>query len=304
MTTTAFQSEIRNPKSAFAKLQLFAADIKISHTLFAMPFALLSAFLAAGGVPRVGILLLIFGCMVTARTVAMAANRLLDAKLDAINPRTARRAIPSGALSTGFYKTVLVACAIAFIGFTAGFWLQYNNPWPLILAVPVLSYISCYPLLKRFTRLCHYYLGGALALAPVCAWIAVNGDLAIPPLIIAAAVLTWTAGFDIIYACQDYESDLATGTFSVPAKIGIRSALWVARVTHVVSFSCLLALVAFTTPLGPIYLTGVALAGLLLIIEHALVKPHDLSKVNLAFFTVNGLFSLLLGTLGIVDVLI
>jgi 4-hydroxybenzoate polyprenyltransferase len=304
MTSTLSHSEIRVPHSAIGKLRLFAADIKISHTLFAMPFAILSAFLAAGGVPHAGVLLLILGCMVTARTVAMAANRLLDAKIDAINPRTARRAIPSGALSFRFYATMLIVCATAFVLFTGGFWLEYNNPWPLILSLPVLAYISCYPLLKRFTRLCHYYLGGALALAPVCAWIAVRGDIAIPPLIIAAAVLTWTAGFDIIYACQDYESDRATGTFSIPAKIGIGRALWVARITHLIAWGLLFFLVTTSPLLGSLYLVGVALAAILLIIEHSLVRPTDLSKVNLAFFTINGIFSLLLGTLGVIDVLI
>src|SRR5207248_6415529 len=146
---------------------------------------------------KIGVLGLILACMVTARTVAMAANRLLDAKLDAINPRTARRAIPAGILSRGFYVAALVVCAAAFIASCGGFYYFYKNPWPLVLALPVLGYVSAYPLLKRFTRLCHYYLGGALALAPVCAWIAVSGTIGLPPLLMAGAVLMWTAGFDI-----------------------------------------------------------------------------------------------------------
>src|SRR4051812_45262199 len=206
-----------------------------------MPFALLSTFLAAhqrwNGLPKWGQLGLILICMVTARTVAMASNRLLDAKLDAKNPRTARRAIPSGALSRGFVGSALTLCAIAFIAATSLIGIFYSNWLPLILSIPVLAFLASYPLLKRFTRLCHYYLGTALALAPVCAWIAIAGTIALPPLLMALAVLSWTAGFDIIYACQDYQSDLETGVISVPAKVGIAKALWIARLTHVFSLS-------------------------------------------------------------------
>ena len=305
--TTASASDpavAASPPSLPAKLSMFARDIKISHTVFALPFALLSTFLAAGGVPAPGKLLLILVCMVTARTVAMAANRLLDARLDALNPRTAARAIPSGKLSASFYAAVLAACGLAFVGATAGFWFAYANPLPLILSLPVLLFLCGYPLLKRFTRLCHYYLGAALALAPVCAWIAVTGSLAPPPLWMAAAVLCWTAGFDIIYACQDYQSDLQCGVFSVPAKIGVGPALWVSKLTHVVGVAMLVALGLSSAHLGALYFTGVAAAILLLVVEHGLVKPNDLSKVNLAFFTFNGIISLLLGTLGVVDVFV
>jgi 4-hydroxybenzoate polyprenyltransferase len=285
------------------RLQLFARDIKITHTIFAFPWAVLATFLAAGGSPRATQIVLIFGCMITARTVAMASNRLLDAKLDALNPRTAKRAIPGGALSVRFYLAILLACATAFILLTSGFWLLTSNPWPLILSLPVLLFISAYPLLKRFTRTCHYYLGAALALAPICAYLAIAGRLDWPPVIMAAAVLCWTAGFDIIYACQDYQSDLETGVFSVPAKIGIGPALWVARLTHAAA-AALLILLGFSTPsFSTLYFTGAAIAIALLIIEHALVRPTDLSKVGLAFFTINGIISLLVGTLGVIDVL-
>ena len=183
-------------------------------------------------------------------------------------------------------------------GFSISNWL------PLILSVPVLAFLGAYPLLKRFTRLCHYYLGAALALAPVCAWIAIAGNLALPPILMALAVLSWTAGFDIIYACQDYQSDLETGVVSVPAKVGISKALWISRVTHVFSLS-MLVLLGFAAPeLGKLYFVGVACAGVLMLIEHSLVKPNDLSKVGLAFFTVNGIISVLIGTLGIIDVLL
>jgi 4-hydroxybenzoate polyprenyltransferase len=284
------------------KLVLFARDIKLSHTIFAMPFALLSTFLAANGWPKWGQLGLILICMVAARTVAMAANRLLDAELDAKNPRTARRAIPSGALSRTFVMSILTLCAIAFIGSTALFGFFYRNWLPLILSVPVLLFLASYPLLKRFTRLCHYYLGAALALAPVCAWIAIAGNVRLAPILMALAVLSWTAGFDIIYACQDYQSDLETGVVSVPAKVGIGKALWISRLTHVFSLF-MLVLLGITTPqLGILYFIGVGCAGVLMLIEHSLVKPTDLSKVGLAFFTVNGIISVLVGTLGIIDV--
>jgi len=303
MTAASVHSAIRDPQSAIDKLRLFAADIKISHTLFAMPFALFAAFLAADGAPQWGLLLLIVGCMVTARTVAMSANRLLDTRLDGINPRTAGRAIPSGRLSKSYFLAIFIFCGVAFWILTVGFWVFYYNRWPALLAPLVLAYVAAYPYMKRFTRFCHYYLGGALALAPVCAWIAVRGDVAIQAFIIAGAVLMWTAGFDIIYACQDYESDRTTGTFSIPAKLGIRGALWVSRLTHLIAWGLLLLLGFTSSLLGPIYLAGVALAGGLLIVEHSLVKANDLSKVNLAFFTINGCFSLLLGALGILDVL-
>ncbi len=288
------------------KCRAFARDIKISHTLFALPWALLATFLAARPLPhhlpyagQIGLILL---CMVTARTVAMAMNRLLDARLDALNPRTQGRAIPAGRLSRGFVGGMIALCGAGFVAGTLGFWFFYANPWPPILALPVLAFLSAYPLLKRFTRLCHYYLGVALALAPLCAWLAIRGTVDWPPLIMFAAVLSWTAGFDILYACQDYDSDRQTGVFSVPAKVGIHRALWIARLTHVVSAAMIVLLGVASPVLGTLYFIGAALAVLLLIIEHRLVKPTDLSKLNLAFFTLNGVLSVLLATLGILDI--
>lgn len=291
------------PSSLAARLSVFAADIKIGHTVFALPFALLSTVLAAGGWPKIGQLLLILACMVTARTVAMAANRLLDAELDAKNPRTARRAIPSGALTRAFYWTITLLCITGFVAATAGFRVLYHNPWPLRLSLPVLAMLSAYPLLKRFSRFCHYYLGACLAIAPVCAWVAIRGSINPPPFWMFGAVLLWTAGFDIIYACQDYESDLACGVFSVPARVGIKKALWISRFTHAACVGMLIGLGLSTPALGTLYFIGVAAAVGLLLTEHSLVRADDLSKVNLAFFTVNGIISLLLGTLGIIDVL-
>jgi 4-hydroxybenzoate polyprenyltransferase len=289
-----------------ARLRAFADDIKLHHTIFALPFALLSAFLAAGGWPSIGKVLLILACMFTARTFAMAINRVLDARLDALNPRTARRAIPSGRVSWQFFAGIAAFCAAAFILAAAGFYFAYFNPWPVLLAVPVLAFVAAYPLLKRFTRICHYYLGICLALAPICAWIAIAGTIAVggAPVWMAAAVVCWTAGFDILYACQDYQSDIAEGVHSIPARLGIPAALWVSRATHVMCIGMLLALWRSATPrLGGLYLVGVGIAAMLLLIEHLLVKPSDLSKVNLSFFTINGIISLVLGTLGIVNVL-
>jgi 4-hydroxybenzoate polyprenyltransferase len=284
------------------QLSTFAGDIKLHHTVFALPFALLSMVLAARGLPHWGIVGMILICMVTARTLAMAVNRLLDAKLDAENPRTVRRAIPAGALSRRFYIVTSALCVAIFVAATAMFFVAYHNPWPLALSIPVLAFLSAYPLLKRFTRLCHYWLGAALALAPACAWIAVRGTIAPPPLIMASAVLFWTAGFDIIYACQDYETDVRQGLFSVPSKIGIRRALIVARLTHAIAAAALI-LLGFSSPyFGWIYFSGVGLAITLLIIEHALVSEKNLSKIGVAFFTLNGVLSITLSTLGILDV--
>jgi 4-hydroxybenzoate polyprenyltransferase len=194
-------------------------------------------------------------------------------------------------------------CVLAFIASTAGFLLVYHNPWPLFLAVPVLVYLCAYPLLKRFTQLCHYYLGLALGLAPVCAWVAIRGDIAAPPLWMMGAVLCWTAGFDIVYACQDYKNDLVHGVFSVPSRFGIGKALWIARFTHVLAIAMLIALAIFCAQLGIFFRIGIGIAGLLLVVEHSLVRADDLSKVGLAFFTINGIISGVLGTLGIIDVL-
>ena len=268
-----------------------------------MPFALLSTFLAPGGWPRWGQIGLIILCMVAARTTAMAANRLFDAKLDSANPRTKGRAIPGGKLSATYVRTAALLSAVLFIAATSLFKICYHNPWPLYLSLPVILYLSAYPFLKRFTSLCHYYLGFALALAPICAWIAIRGSLQMPPIWMALAVTSWTAGFDIIYACQDYQSDVEQGIFSVPSRIGIPAALWVSRMTHLFSFAMLLQIgLSAHTQLRLFYFIGVGIAGLLLLIEHYLVRPNDLSKVGLAFFTINGFISLILGILGIIDI--
>lgn len=292
------------PAPLRARLAAFAADIKIAHTVFALPWALLATFLAANGIPRLSTLALILLCMITARTVAMAMNRLLDAGLDALNPRTRARALPSGQLSRPFVIALTALSATAFIITTAGFWWLDGNRLPLLLSVPVLAFLCAYPLLKRFTRLCHYYLGAALALAPLCAWVAVRGRIDLPPLLMAGAVILWTAGFDILYACQDFDHDHQTGIFSIPAKVGIPAALFLARLTHAASWVFMLLLWHTTGQFGMLFLLAVSLAGLLLIIENTLVRPADLSRLGFAFFVINGGISILIGVMGIADILL
>jgi 4-hydroxybenzoate polyprenyltransferase len=230
-------------------------------------------------------------------------NRLLDARLDAKNARTAGRAIPSGRLSRNEALAILFSCAVAFQATTLGFGHLYGNWWPAILAMPVLALLGAYPLFKRFTRLCHYYLGFCLALAPICAWVAIAGNISLTPLLMAAAVMCWTSGFDILYACQDYESDCATGTFSVPATVGIAAALWIARLTHLVCLALLVLLGIHSATLDTLWFIAVGVVACIFVAEHVIVRPDDLSRVNLAFFTLNGIVALCLGTLGIADVL-
>jgi 4-hydroxybenzoate polyprenyltransferase len=304
--TTAAPENPRRPSPLVA----FAGDIKLSHSIFAMPFALLSMFLAANArglatdssrLPHLGEVGLILACMVIARSFAMGMNRLLDAHLDAANARTARRAIPAGRLSIAAAKGILFACVVAFELVTLGFFLFYNNVWPALLALPLLAILGAYPLFKRFTRWCHFYLGFCLALAPVCAWIAIAATADLTPWLLAAAVLFWTGGFDIIYATQDFDSDRATGTFSLPAAIGIGPALWVARFAHATAVTLLVLLGIHSPALDLLWFIAVGIVACVFVVEHTIVKPHDLSRVNLAFFTLNGIVALCLGTLGIAD---
>jgi 4-hydroxybenzoate polyprenyltransferase len=270
--------------------------IRFSHTLFALPFALFGAVLAwytkraFQWVELAGVLV----CMIFARSVAMAFNRLADRDIDAANPRTAARHLPSGLLGARTVWVFLLTCAGGFIGGAALFLAaEPSNPWPLILAVPVLLFICAYSWTKRFTILAHFWLGTALMLAPVAAWIAVRGlaDL-IAPCLLGSAVLAWVAGFDMIYACQDADFDRQARLHSLPARLGVGAALRVALACHIVMLGLLFALY-FTAspPLGVIYLTSLGLVGILLLHEHSLVTPRDLTRVNQAFFHVNALIS-------------
>jgi 4-hydroxybenzoate polyprenyltransferase len=248
--------------------------------------------------------------MVAARSAAMAFNRLVDQQFDAANPRTKMRHLPAGLLSVHSVRFFTLASGLAFIAGTL-FFLP-DNPLPIFLALPVLLFLCGYSYAKRFTSLAHYWLGLALALAPVCAWIALRGsellknpmDL-LPAVILGAAVWTWVAGFDIIYACQDAAFDKQLGLHSVPARLGVINALRLAALSHAVCVM-LFALIPWTLPdrsLGWIYEGAVALVGILLIYEHALVRPDDLTRVNTAFFNVNVVISVGLFVVGTIDLL-
>jgi 4-hydroxybenzoate polyprenyltransferase len=279
------------------QLRQFLEMIRFSHTLFALPFALLSATLAWYTKPEgfqtlelVGILL----CMVFARSAAMGFNRLADRRLDADNPRTAGRHLPAGKLSVATVGLFTTLCGIVFVASAAIFLLaQPANPWPLILAVPVLLFICGYSLTKRFTALAHFWLGASLLLAPLAAWIAIQGlEGLVVPVVLGLAVLFWVAGFDIIYACQDAEYDKMAGLHSVPAALGVPGALRVAVICHMLMIVMLVVLSWVAPYLGVIYLCGVTAVAVLLVYEHFLVSPADLTRLNLAFFNVNAVVSL------------
>ncbi len=278
--------------------------IKFHHTLFALPFALLGAVLAAwspeGWRGRtqdwVGILL----CMATARSAAMAFNRLVDRDYDAQNPRTADRHLPAGRLTIPAVALFTAICAAAFVASTL---LFLPNRWPLILAGPVLAWLLGYSYTKRFTSLAHFWLGASLSLAPAAAWIALRGAIAWSSLILALAVLCWVSGFDIIYACQDASFDRQTGLKSIPSRFGVPLALRLAALCHGLMIVALLGL-GLVYPLGHVYFLGVAAAAVLLVYEHALVRPDDLTRVNLAFFHVNVVISVGLLALTLADLLL
>jgi 4-hydroxybenzoate polyprenyltransferase len=278
--------------------------IRFSHTVFALPFALLAAIMAwmVRETPwqwreLIGIVL----CMVFARSAAMAFNRLADRTLDAMNPRTQGRHLPAGVLSVTGVTTFAVVCAAGFVASTL---LFQPNRLPIYLSLPVLIFLLGYSLTKRFTALAHFWLGAALMLAPVAAWIAIRGEVTWPPVVLGAAVLLWVAGFDIIYACQDVEVDRREGLHSVPATIGVRPALRLAAACHLGTVLLLFALPLVYPLLGGIYWAGIAAVAMLLVYEHSLVRADDLTRVNLAFFNVNAIISLGLLAIGAIDLLI
>src|SRR5262245_56268250 len=264
--------------------------IRFSHTLFALPFALLSAALAWSREPfrwvdLVGIIL----CMVLARSAAMAFNRLADRRIDALNPRTAGRHLPAGTLSFPTVAAFTLICSAGFIASTLLF-LRRSEPnyWPLYLSGPVLLFICLYSFTKRFTALAHFWLGASLMLAPVSAWIAIRGmtDL-VPPLLIGGAVFFWVAGFDILYACQGVDFDRQAELYSIPAALGVRTSLLVALACHAIMIGLLATLYMTTPELGGVFLVGLIAVAILLAYEHWLVRPDDLTRVNRAFFQVN-----------------
>lgn len=274
--------------------------IRFSHTVFALPFALLAAVMAWAQPDShfrmrdlAGILL----CMVLARSAAMSFNRLVDRRIDAANPRTASRHLPAGLLTPRAVAVFTVICCLGFIAATTIF---LPKRLPMLLSVPVLLFLLGYSYAKRFTSLCHYWLSAALMLSPVAAWIAVRDEIAVIPLLLGAVVFFWVGGFDILYACQDQPFDQAYGLRSLPVRFGIRNALRMAAASHFATV-LVLALLWWVAGMGPVFGAGVvAIAGLLLY-EHALVRPDDLRRINLAFFHVNAIVSFGIFLFGCVD---
>lgn len=263
--------------------------IKIEHTLFALPFAFLGAVLAAHGLPTGMQILWITVAMVGARSTAMAFNRIADKDYDARNPRTKMRAIPAGALSVGFVLVFTIFGAALFL-----FAATMLNRLTLILAPVALASVVLYSYTKRWTLFSHLVLGWCLAIAPTGAWIAVRGSLDSPvPLLLSLVVMLWTAGFDVLYACQDHDFDRREGLHSIPARFGIAQSLWIARLLHAGAFAALVALY-FTAHLGMLAILGLIATGALLIYQHTLVRADDLSRLNAAFFTTNAFVSVIL----------
>jgi len=314
MNTTTIENSLP-AAGALQRLRTFLEMIKFSHSIFAMPFALTGAFLASRqiglwwpGWTRLGLILL---CMFAARTYAMTFNRLADREFDQRNPRTAGRPSVTGEISVRFMVVSLIFSAALFI---FGAWLferLLGNIYPVVLSIPVLAWISLYSFAKRFTFLCHFFLGASLGLAPVSAWIAI-----VPPqgpvvstqvLLLGSAVLFWTAGFDILYALQDICIDRQEKLFSIPAAVGISGSLWISRFCHVITAALLLFFGlgwGGGMALGFFYWLGFIAVVLLLVIEQSLVKPTDISRVNLAFMTVNGIVGVVFGTLSIIAILV
>ncbi len=282
LKTPAVSTVIRNTRITLEM-------IKIEHTLFALPFAFLGAVLAANGLPSWRVLSWIVIAMVGARSTAMAFNRIADRNIDARNPRTATRAIPAGLLSVGFVWTFTIISAALFLLAAA-----MLNRLTLLLAPVALASVLLYSLTKRWTQLSHIVLGWCLSIAPTGAWIAVRGEFgSAVPLLLSLVVLLWTAGFDVLYACQDYEFDRQEGLHSIPARFGIERALWVSRTLHAGAFLALVWLY-FITGLGPVAIVGVLATGALLLYQHRLVRADDLGRLNAAFFTTNAFVSVIL----------
>jgi 4-hydroxybenzoate polyprenyltransferase len=273
------------PVLLLRSLGLTLEMIKWEHSIFVLPFGLCGAMLAANGLPAGRPLLWIVIAMVAARSAAMAFNRLADASLDAANPRTQVRALPAGLLTPGFVTTFVVVFCGVFVVAAA----QLNR-LALMLSPVALAVILLYSYTKRFTRWSHLVLGFAMGLAPSAAWIAVRGSLDPRILLLTAAVMFWGGGFDVLYACQDYDFDRRAGLHSIPRSFGIRRALGIARIFHLATLA-LLSSVVLVFGLGKLAAAGVAVVGLLLTYEHSLVSADDLSRLNAAFFTMNGVIA-------------
>ena len=283
-----------------SKIKYLLELIRFSHTVFALPFALLAAILAwhsrrepFSGRELAGILL----CMVFARSAAMAFNRLVDWKFDAANPRTASRHLPAGLLSGTMVVLFTIVCSAGFIAST---WLFLPNPWPILLSGPVLLFLLGYSYAKRLTSWCHYWLSAALMLSPLAAWIAIRAEVAWTPVCLAAVVFFWVGGFDILYACQDADFDQSHQLRSIPARWGISRALKLAAVSHLLTAVCLFAFWQ-VAGFGAVFLSGIIGVTLLLAYEHWLVRPDDLTRVGVAFFNINAVIGVGLLLLGVAD---
>lgn len=286
----------KNTQGIIHKLSTILKLIKFSHTIFSLPFAIMSAFIAANGIPEIKQLLLIIGALIMARSCAMSFNRLVDTKYDILNPRTEYRIRLQQHIGRPALWSFTVFCTLLFVVFCWGL-----NHLSLVLSPLALLIVFGYSYTKRFTNLSHIVLGMALAFSPIGAWIGVTGSFAIAPFVLSIAVILWTAGFDIIYSCQDLEHDVKSKLYSIPKSLGIKNSLKLSSFLH---FLMLLVLVLFMyyTELGMVYYAGVCIVGALLFYEHSLIKPDDLSKINMAFFTVNGLISILLMIMTLIDI--
>src|SRR4051794_13635568 len=273
----------------------FARLVKIEHTVFALPFAYVGAFLAVGGAPSAHDLVWITAAMVGARSLAMALNRLIDARIDARNPRTATRELPSGQLSVA---QVAVFSAVSLALFLIAVWqLAPKTHW--LWPIPVAGFVV-YPYLKRFTWLCHFWLGAVDGLAPVGAWVAITNHLPWEAWLLGAAVALWGAGFDLFYALFDTEIDRTQGLHSIVTRFGVRGSFLGARLSHAATIACLVA-AGLGLPVGALYWIGVAAVAALLAYEHALVRPNNLRRLDAAFFSMNGVISVAFAAFVIVD---
>lgn len=282
----------------FGKIAIILEMIKFSHTVFALPFAVMSAFLAAGGMPSVRKLFWIVMCMVGARSAAMSFNRIVDAGYDAQNPRTSGRAIPAGKLTRAETAAFMLVMTGLFL-FSA-----YMLSWLAFMLSPAaLVVIFGYSYTKRFTDYSHFVLGLALGIAPVGAWIAIKEEFHPIALLLGLAVVLWTAGFDLIYACQDIESDRRTGLRSLSKRLGPTGALVLSAILHAAMIGVLIAIL-YAAQLGKVFFGGIFLVAALLAYEHSIVKPNDLSRIDAAFFNVNGAVSIILMALTIADIMI
>ena len=284
--------------TAVGSVRSLASLVKLSHSVFALPFALLSLLAATGGWPAAATLLWVVVAVVAARTAAMAYNRIADRTIDAANPRTAGRELPAGVVAVRTAWLLVLGAAVLFL-----FACWRLAPVCLYLGVPTLLWLLGYSHVKRFSALCHLWLGIALGLSPVAAWLAADGAFGPrtwTPAVLGAGVAAWVAGFDVLYACQDEAFDRANGLHSLPARFGALRAMWIARGLHLLA---LLGFAAFgaAVPLGPAYGIGVVVAGALLFWQHRLLRPGDLRHIQMAFFTANGTLAILMFVAGCLD---